>query len=83
MINSLAAMSQTRRAYDHRIREQVVRTGIRCLPRHLAIPRSTVGTWRRRGVRPAVCADIPHKGVRKSGMPNIIEVLAGLVSHDG
>jgi hypothetical protein len=32
---------------------------------------------------PAVCADIPHKGVRKSGLPNIIEVLAGLVSHDG
>ena len=32
---------------------------------------------------PAVCADIPQKGVRKSGTPNIIEVLAGLVSHDG
>jgi transposase InsO family protein len=40
--------------YDHRIREQVLRTGIRCLPRHLAIPRSTVGTWRRRGLRPVV-----------------------------
>jgi hypothetical protein len=54
MINTLTAASQTRRVYDHRIREQVVRTGIRCLPRHLAIPRSTVGTWRRRGVRPVV-----------------------------
>jgi hypothetical protein len=54
MINNLTAMSQTRRVYDHRMREQVVRTGIRCLPRHLAIPRSTVGTWRRRGVRPVV-----------------------------
>jgi hypothetical protein len=32
---------------------------------------------------PSVCADIPQKGVRKSGTPNIIEVLAGLVSHDG
>ena len=54
MINILTAASQTRRVYDHRIREQVVRTGIRCLPRNLAIPRSTVGTWRRRGVRPVV-----------------------------
>jgi hypothetical protein len=31
----------------------------------------------------AVCADIPHFYVRKSGMPNIIGVLAGLVSHGG
>ena len=54
MINTLPAASQTRRVYDHRIREQVLRTGIRCLPRHLAIPRSTVGTWRRRGLRPVV-----------------------------
>jgi hypothetical protein len=32
---------------------------------------------------PAVCADLPHKRVRKSGMPNIIEVLVGQVSHGG
>jgi hypothetical protein len=30
-----------------------------------------------------VCGDISHKGVRKSGMPNIIDVLAGQVSHSG
>ena len=27
--------------------------------------------------KPAVCADLSHKAVRKSGMPNIIDVLAG------
>ena len=32
MINNLAATSHTRRAYDHRIREQVIRIGTRCLP---------------------------------------------------
>jgi hypothetical protein len=54
MINNLAATSHTRRAYDHRIREQVIRIGTRCLPRHLAVPRSTVGSWHRRGLRPVV-----------------------------
>src|ERR1035441_1908368 len=46
--------SQARCAYDHRVREQVVRTGTRCLPKHIRIPRSTVSTWRRRGQRPVV-----------------------------
>jgi putative transposase len=49
-----AATPQPRRAYDHRLREQVLRTGTRVLARHLAIPRSTVSTWRRRGLRPVV-----------------------------
>jgi hypothetical protein len=43
-----------RYAYDHRLRDQVVRSGTRCLPKHVAIPRSTVSTWRRRGARPVV-----------------------------
>jgi hypothetical protein len=47
-----AATPQLRRAYDHRLREQVLRAGTRTLTRHLAIPRSTVSTWRRRGLRP-------------------------------
>ena len=47
-----AAAPQPRRAYDHRLREQVLRTRTRALTRHLAIPRSTVSTWRRRGLRP-------------------------------
>jgi transposase InsO family protein len=54
MTGDLVATSQTRRTYDHRIREQVCRTGKRCLPRHLAIPRSTVSSWHRRGVRAVV-----------------------------
>jgi predicted nucleic acid-binding protein len=29
----------------------VVRTGTRCLPKHIKIPRSTVSTWRGRGRR--------------------------------
>ncbi len=37
----------------------------------------------RRDSVPAVCADLPHKRVRKSGMPNIIEGLVGQVSHGG
>ncbi len=32
MASDLVATSQTRRAYDHRLREQVCRTGKRCLP---------------------------------------------------
>ena len=31
----------------------------------------------------AVCADLPHKGVRKSGIPNIIGLLASQASHGG
>jgi hypothetical protein len=54
MMNTLTATPRTRYAYDHRLREQVVRTGTRCLPKHVAIPRSTVSTWRRRGSRPVV-----------------------------
>ena len=48
------ATAWTRCTYDYRIREQVVRTGTRCLPKHIRIPRSTVSTWRRRGRRPVV-----------------------------
>jgi hypothetical protein len=43
-----------RRAYDHRLREHVVRSGARSLARHLPIPRSTISTWQRRGLRPVV-----------------------------
>ena len=54
MTSDLVATSETRRAYDHRLREQVCHTGKRYLPRHVAIPRSTVSSWHRRGVRPVV-----------------------------
>jgi len=45
---------RVRRAYDHRLREHVVRTGARSLARHVPIPRSTISTWQRRGLRPVV-----------------------------
>jgi transposase InsO family protein len=51
-MTDFAATPQPRRAYDHRLREHVLRTGTRALTRQLAIPRSTVSTWRRRGLRP-------------------------------
>jgi|ERR1017187_4840121 hypothetical protein len=54
MTTVLAATPQPRRTYDHRLREQVLRTGTRALTGHLAIPRSTVSTWRRRGLRPVL-----------------------------
>jgi hypothetical protein len=54
MMNTLTVTPRTRRTYDHRLREQVIRSGARCLPKHVAIPRSTVSTWTRRGLRPVV-----------------------------
>jgi transposase InsO family protein len=54
MIDIATATSRMRCAYDHRLRDQVVRSGTRCLPKHIRIPRSTVSTWRRRGQRPVV-----------------------------
>jgi transposase InsO family protein len=64
---------QPRRAYDHRLREQVLRTGARALTRHLAIPRSTVSTWRRRGLRPVTTIE-PIEQDRQQ----LIESLANL-----
>ena len=54
MLDTPRSTSQMRYAYDHRIRDQVVRSGTRCLPKHIRIPRSTASTWRRRGSRPVV-----------------------------
>jgi hypothetical protein len=50
--------SRTRRTYDHRLREHVVRAGARSLSHGLAIPRSTISTWQRRGLRPVVTVEI-------------------------
>ena len=49
---------RTRRTYDHRLREHVVRACARSLGHGLAIPRSTVSTWQRRGLRPVVTVEI-------------------------
>lgn len=45
---------RTRRTYDHRLRDHVVHAGARSLGHRLTIPRSTVSTWQRRGIRPVV-----------------------------
>jgi hypothetical protein len=57
MTPSLAAAPQ-RRAYDHRLREQVCRTGSHALSCRLDIPRSTIATWKRRGLRPVVSVEM-------------------------
>ena len=57
MTPPLAAAPQ-RRAYDHRLREQVCRTGSHALSRRLEIPRSTIATWKRRGLRPVVSVEM-------------------------
>jgi hypothetical protein len=54
MTSAPSAAPRMRRAYDHRLREHVVRSGARSHARHVAIPRSTVSTWQRRGLRPVV-----------------------------
>jgi hypothetical protein len=54
MTPATPALPRTRRAYDHRLREQVVRCGSKVVARHVQIPRSTASTWRRRGLRPVV-----------------------------
>jgi hypothetical protein len=46
-----------RRTYDHRLRAHVVRCGPMAVAKHIHIPRSTVSTWRRRGLRPVVTAE--------------------------
>jgi len=48
---------RTRRVYDHRLREHVVRCGALAVAKHVQIPRSTVSTWRRRGLRPVVTTE--------------------------
>jgi hypothetical protein len=54
MAPALPAAPQPRRAYDHRLREHVCRTGARVLGHGLNVPRSTVSTWKRRGLRSVV-----------------------------
>jgi len=49
---------RARRSYDHRLREHVVRSGARSLGHGLTIPRSTVSTWQRRGLRPVVTVEV-------------------------
>jgi hypothetical protein len=58
MISVPSPETRTRRTYDHRLREHVVRAGARSLGHGLTIPRSTVSTWQRRGLRPVVTVEV-------------------------
>jgi hypothetical protein len=53
----LAAPHQ-RRAYDHRLRDHVCRTGARALGHRLHVPRSTISSWKRRGLRAVVSHEV-------------------------
>jgi putative transposase len=53
----MAPLQRARRAYDHRLRDQVCRSGTLAQLHHLNIPRSTAATWRSRGPRPVVTLD--------------------------
>jgi hypothetical protein len=57
MTLAISDTPRTRRAYDHRLREHVVRCGAKSIAKHVQIPRSTVSTWRRRGLRPVVTTE--------------------------
>ena len=50
----MAVLVQARRAYDHRLRDEVCRNGTLAQHHRLNIPRSTAATWRSRGSRPVV-----------------------------
>ena len=54
MTPALLAAPQHRRAYDHRLREHVHRTGARSLGHGLHVPRSTISSWKRRGQRSVI-----------------------------
>lgn len=58
MTVSRPAAPQLRRVYDHRIREHVCRTGARSLGHGLHVPRSTISSWKRRGLRSVVSLDV-------------------------
>jgi hypothetical protein len=67
----LRAMS--RRAYDHRIKEQIIRTGNPDLLPELEIPRSTAVSWIRRGPREVVSLDSgPPRPRRPAVVANLV-----------
>lgn len=58
MMSITAEAPRSRRAYDHRLREHVLRSGPTSLGCRLTIPRSTIWSWRRRGLRPVVTIEL-------------------------
>jgi hypothetical protein len=81
---SSARPPRVRRAYDHRLREHVVRCGAKAIARHVQIPRSTVSSWRRRGLRPVVTTepvgeDLQHALESRTRWEKQARVLAAVV----
>jgi len=58
MIPAPLAAPHHRRAYDHRLREHACRNGARALGHRLQVPRSTISSWKRRGLRPVVSHEV-------------------------
>jgi transposase InsO family protein len=56
----MAQLPESRRSYDHRIREIVCQTGNPRIFHHLRIPRSTTACWLSRGRRRVVSLDWQH-----------------------
>jgi hypothetical protein len=54
----MTALLQARRAYDHRLRDQVRQNGALAQLRELKIPRSTVASYGNRGPRPVVTQEL-------------------------
>ncbi len=59
---SVSSHPHQRRAYDHRLREVVCRTGGHALTTRLRIPRLTVASWKQRGLRHVVSAEALSDG---------------------
>ena len=57
MTPAVSGVRHARPAYDHRLREHVVRRGPLAVAKHVHVPRPTVSTWRQGGLRPVVAAD--------------------------
>jgi hypothetical protein len=85
---------RSRRAYDHRIREQVVRTGNPDLFPELDIPRRTALSWIRRGLsdvvtldhedwQPAMCVRVASLERRVAMLAAVMQLLVALLRVSG
>jgi transposase InsO family protein len=62
-MTATSTVPRQRQRYDHRLREQVCRSGVHALDHHrIQVPRSTIATWRQRGARPVVTAEVFGQG---------------------
>jgi hypothetical protein len=86
---------RSRRAYDHRIKEQIIRSGDPELFLELEIPRSTAVSWIRRGVgeivslvpadggEPALCERIAELQGRVAMLTAVLRLVLALLRVSG